>query len=142
LCPGSMKQALLILFVLGILLAPATFALAQEMARPPLLTFDDLGKNDGIDGPFRIEGYVLDIYKCPPCPPGTMCKPCIPDNVVITDTANPKDLSKINRLRIFTDKPEQFKQKKKYSFTVKLKQPLPAAHAITAVDLVSFEPLK
>jgi len=137
-----MKQALLILLVLATLFAPATFSLGQEPARLPLLTFDDLKKNDGIEGPFRIEGYVLDIYKCPPCPPGATCKPCIPDNVVITDTADPKDLSKINRLRIFTDKPAQFEQKKKYAFTVKLKQPLPAGQAITAVDLVSFELLK
>ena len=137
-----MKQALLIVLVLATLLALATFTLAQESAKPPLLTFDDLKNNDGIDGPFRIEGYVLDIYKCPPCPPGAMCKPCIPDNVVITDTAGPKDLSKINRLRIFADKPDQFERKKKYSFTVKLKQPFPAGQAITSVDLVSFEPVK
>ncbi|HYV24148.1 MAG TPA: hypothetical protein VE969_02840 [Pyrinomonadaceae bacterium] len=137
-----MKQALLILVVLATLLAPSTFILGQETAKPPLLTFDDLKKNDGIEGQFRIEGYVLDIYKCPPCPPRAMCKPCIPDNVVITDTAEPKDLSKVNRLRVFTEKPEQFEQKKKYSFTVKLKQPFPAGQAINTVDLVSFEPLK
>jgi len=136
-----MKQALLILLVLTSFLAPATFTRGQETAKPPLLTFDDLQKNDGIDGSFRIEGYVLDIYKCPPCPPGAMCKPCIPDNVVITDTAEPKDLSKINRLRIFTENTDQFEPKKKYSFTVKLKQPFPAGQAITTVDLVSFEPL-
>jgi hypothetical protein len=137
-----MKQVLLLLLVLATLLGPATLTLGQDSTKPPLLTFDDLKKNDGIDGPFRIEGYLLDVYKCPPCPPGSMCKPCIPDNVVITDSAEPKDLSKINRLRIFTDKPDQFEQKTKYSFTVKLKQPLPAGQAITAVNLVSFEPLK
>lgn len=137
-----MKQALLILLVLATLLSPATFTLCQETAKPPLLTFDDLKKNDGIEGPFRIQGYVLDVYKCPPCPPGAVCKPCTPDNVVITDTADPKDLSKINRLRIVTDKPDQFEQKKKYSFMVKLKQPFPTGQPITAVDLVSFEPLK
>lgn len=136
-----MKQALLILLVLTSFLAPATFTRGQETAKPPLLTFDDLQKNEGIDGPFRIEGYVLDIYKCPPCPPGAMCKPCIPDNVVITDTAEPKDLSKVSRLRIFTEKTDQFEQKKKYSFTVKLKRPFPARQAITTVDLVSFEAL-
>ena len=136
-----MKQALLIL-ILATLLAPATFTLGQEQARPPLLTFDDLKKNDRVEGSFRIEGFVLDIYKCPPCPPGAMCKPCIPDNVVITDTAEPKDLSKVNRLRIYTEKVDQFEQKKKYSFTVKLKQPFPAGQAISAVDLVSFKLLK
>ena len=135
-----MKHALLILLVLATLLAPTTFTLGQEPAKSPLLAFDDLKKNDRIEGSFRIEGYVLDIYKCPPCPPGAMCKPCIPDNVVITDTADSKDLSKVNRLRIYTERADQFEQKKKYSFTVKLKQPFPPGQAITAVDLVSFEP--
>src|SRR5437867_1863690 len=116
------RRSLTVAFTLVCLPVIVSFSQSQDSTpKPPLLTFDDLKKNDGIDGSFRIEGYVLDIYKCPPCPPGAMCKPCIPDNVVITDTADPKDLSKINRLRIFTDKPDQFEQKKKYSFTVKLK---------------------
>ena len=137
------KRTLLILFALTGLLVAFSFSQDQDSTKkPPLLTFEDLKKNDGIEGPFRIEGYVIDIYKCPPCPPRAICKPCIPDNLVITDATDPKDLSKINRLRIFTDKPEQFELKKKYSFTVNLKNKVPAAHAITDVHLVSFEPLK
>jgi len=122
-----------------------TFSFSQDQdatKKPPLITFEDLRKNDGIEGPFRIEGYVIDIYKCPPCPPRAICKPCIADNLVITDAADPRDLSKINRLRIFTDKPEQFKLQKKYSFAVNLKNKVPAGHAITDVQLVSFEPFK
>jgi len=137
------KRTLLILFALTGLLLTAAFSQDQGSTKKPLLlTFEDLKKNDGIEGQFRIEGYVLDIYKCPPCPPRAICKPCIPDNLVITDAADPKGLSKINRLRIFTDKAEQFELKKKYSFTVNLKNKVPAAHAITDVHLVSFEPLK
>src|SRR2546425_12981928 len=137
------KRTLLILFALTGLLLTAAFSQDQDSTKKPsLLTFEDLKKNDGIEGQFRIEGYVLDIYKCPPCPPRAICKPCIPDNLVITDAADPKDLSKINRLRIFTDKPEQFELKKKYSFAVNLKNKVPAGHAITDVFLVSFESFK
>lgn len=25
---------------------------------------------------FQLEGYVYQIYKCPPCPPEASCKPC------------------------------------------------------------------
>jgi hypothetical protein len=25
----------------------------------------------------RLEGYVVDSYRCPPCPHGAMCKPCV-----------------------------------------------------------------
>src|SRR5438093_85205 len=115
LCSSMIKRTLLALLALTGLLVSFSFSQDRDATkRLPLLTFEDLKKNDGIEGQFRIEGYVLDIYKCPPCPPGVMCKPCIPDNLVITDAADPKDLSKINRLRIFTDKPEQFELKKKY----------------------------
>src|SRR5499427_8282196 len=41
----------------------------------PVLTFADLKAGKHIDGPFRIEAYVLDIYRCPPCPPPNQCKP-------------------------------------------------------------------
>jgi hypothetical protein len=136
------KRTLLILFALTGLLVAFSFSQAQDSKKPPLLTLEDLKKNDGIEGPFRIEGYVTDIYKCPPCPPRAICKPCMPDNLVITDAADPKDLSKINRLRIFTDKPEQFELKKKYSFTVNQKNKVPAGHPITDVHLVSFETFK
>ena len=137
------KRTLLILLALTCLLVAFSFSQDQDSTKkPPLLTFEDLKRNDGIEGPFLIEGYVIDIYKCPPCPPRAICKPCISDNLVITDAADPKDLSKINRLRIFTDKAEQFELKKKYSFTVSAKNKVPAGHSITDVHLVSFEPLK
>ena len=122
-----------------------TFAFSQDqdsIRKPPLLTFEDLQKNDGVEGPFRIEGFVIDIYKCPPCPPQAMCKPCIPDNIDVTDNIGEKDPSRIKRLRISTDKPEQFELKKKYIFTVKVKGKVPPGTAIQDVDLISFELVK
>lgn len=110
--------------------------------RPSLLTFADLQRNEGVEGSFRIEGHVIDTYKCPPCPPGAMCKPCIPDNIVITDDIEQKEPSKINRLRIYYNKPEQFEVNKKYSFTVRVKGKVPAGQAIHDADLISFEPVK
>ncbi len=122
-----------------------TFSLSQgqdSTRKPPQVTFEDLQKNDGIEGPFRIEGYVKNIYRCPPCPPGAMCKPCIPDNIDVTDNLDEKDPALIRRLRIFTDKPEKFELKKKYSFVVKVKGQTPKGRAIENVDLISFDPVK
>jgi hypothetical protein len=136
------KLTLLILFALAGLLATVSFSQDQDSPKkPPLLTFHDLKNADGIEGTFRIEGYVIDIYKCPPCPPRAMCKPCIPDNIVITDAADAKDLSKINRLRISTDKPEQFELKRKYSFVVKVKGQIPAGRPIENVELIAAKEL-
>jgi hypothetical protein len=137
------RKHLTILFTVVCLLPALSFSQDRTSAQePPLLTFNDLQRNDSIEGPFRIVGAVIDIYKCPPCPAGAMCKPCIPDNIVVTDNLDEKDLSKIKRLRISTDKPEQFELKKKYTFTVKVKGKVPSGRAIQDVDLISFEPVK
>jgi hypothetical protein len=137
------RKTLTILFTVVCLVPALAFSQDRTSAsKPPLLTFDDLQKNDSIAGSFRIVGYVIDIYKCPPCPPGAMCKPCIPDNLVVTDNIDEKDFSKIKRLRISTEKPEQFELKKKYTFTVKVKGKVPPGRPIQDVDLISFEPVK
>ncbi len=36
-------------------------------------------------GPYIISAYVVDVYLCPPCPDGAYCKPCIPDNITLSD---------------------------------------------------------
>ena len=115
---------------------------AKRRTNLPLLTFDDLRAGKQVDGPFRITAYVLDIYECPPCPPPNQCKPCIPDNIVVTDDIEAKNLSQIKRLRIYTDKTDRFERKKKYVFTVKIKGTAPADRAIDFVDLVGFELVK
>lgn len=107
-------------------------------AETPLLTFADLQKNDSIEGAFRIVGYVIDVYKCPPCPEGAMCKPCLGDHIVVTDNFDEKNPALIKRLRIFTDKSEQFEAKKKYDFTVKVRGKIPKGHPISDVELISF----
>jgi predicted NAD-dependent protein-ADP-ribosyltransferase YbiA (DUF1768 family) len=108
----------------------------QTAAIPPLLTFADLQKNDSIEGSFRIVGYVIDIYKCPPCPPRAMCKPCIGDNIVVTDNITEKDPKLIRRLKIFTEKPGQFELTKRYQLTVKVRARTGPGKLI--VELVSF----
>ena len=57
---------------------------------------------------------------------------------MVTDNVDEKDPALIKRLRIFTDKPEKFEMKKKYSFVVKVKGQLPKGRAIENVDLISF----
>ena len=68
-----------------------------------------------------------------------MCKLCLGDHLVVTDNLGEKDPALIQRLRIFTEKPEQFELQKKYSFTVRVKGRIPKGRAIENVDLISFE---
>ena len=118
------------------LAASAAFSQSQK---PALLKFADLQKYDPVNETFQIDGYVLDIYKCPPCPPGAMCKPCIPDNITIADSSDWMDVSKLKRLRIYTDKTDKFELKEKYRMTVKVKGNLSAGRLIESVDLIAFK---
>jgi hypothetical protein len=132
-----MKITLAILLTLFCLVS-AVSQDQQPPEIPPLLTFADLQKNDPIEGPFRIAGYVIDAYKCPPCPAGAMCKPCLGDHIVVTDNIDEKDPALIKRLRIFTDQPEQCELKKQYLFTVKVRGKILKGQPIHDVDLLSF----
>ena len=128
-------------FAPGTDLSAWAFSAAQDPTPTPAprLTFSDLKRNDSINGTFIVDGFVIDTYKCPPCPPRAMCKPCLGDHIVVTDNIDERDPALIQRLRIFTDKPEQFELKKKYSFTVKVKGQTPKGRAIENADLISFE---
>jgi len=137
------RKTLTVLFIVVSLVPALSFSQdGNSTPKPRLVTFDNLQRSDSIEGPFRIVGYVIDIYKCPPCPPGAMCKPCIPDNIVVTDNLDEKDPARIKRLRISTEKPERFELKKRYIFTVKVKGKVPPGHAILDVDLIDFKPAK
>lgn len=134
------KPTPLLLFLL--LCSLGTIAFPQEPGtteKPPLLTFADLQEGDHDEAPFRIEGFVIQVYNCPPCPRGAMCKPCIDDHIVVTDNLDEKDPALIKRLRIFTAKPDQFELKKKYVFTVKVRGKVQKGRSIDQVDLLRFD---
>lgn len=58
---------------------------------------------------------------------------------MVTEKLSEKSPALIQRLRIFTEKPDQFELRKRYSFTVKVKGQTPKGRAIENVDLISFE---
>ncbi len=92
---------------------------------------------------FIVAGFVIDTYKCPPCPTQAMCKPCIGDHIVVAEGfIDGADQALFPQLRIFTDKPERFKLQQQYSFTVKVKGKVAPGHAIQDLDLISFKPVK
>jgi hypothetical protein len=140
------KHALAIVFVLVCLMG--TTALSQAGIPPDSprrLTFDDLKRNDGIEGLFRIEdAYVLEIHKCPPCPPGAQCKPCLGDYFVITDNLDEKDPPLIKRLRVFISKPEKLElfelrlKKKCGAFTAKVRGEVPRGKPIEDLDFIDL----
>jgi hypothetical protein len=131
------KITLTILFALSYLLVPYASQDQRPAEKSPVLTFADLQRNDSIEAPFTVVGYVIETYKCPPCPEGAMCKPCIGDHIVVTDTLDEKDPALRKRLRIFTDQPEKFALREKYSFLVKARGTIPKGQPLNSVDLLA-----
>jgi hypothetical protein len=133
------KNSTLRIMMLLVCLPPAS-ALCQNKLPPqdpPVLTFGDLKRNDGIEGPFRIrDAYVIEIYKCPPCPPGAQCKPCLGDYIVVTNKLDEKDPLLVMRLRIFTGGFGKFELKEKCSLLTKVRGNIPKGKPIQDLDLL------
>jgi hypothetical protein len=137
------KRTVTILFSLACMVATLSIAQATAQDRhvvqdPPLITFDGLNRSDLDDGPFRIEGVVTDIHKCPPCPAGAQCKPCLGDYLLITDNPDEKDPALKRRLRIFARRAEldRLEVAQKYTFLVKVRGKLRDGKSLEEVDLV------
>ena len=135
-----MRKNLLTTIVLVAGLFSTGVSQEQSPQEPRLLTFAYLQKGPVIERPFRIRGYVIETYECPPCPPGAQCKPCIGNYIVITDNVNEKDPKFIRRLRVFTGKTKPlFTSKENYLFTVKVRGKVQEGHAIEDADLIDYE---
>jgi hypothetical protein len=57
---------------------------------------------------YRLRGYVVKQYRCPPCPPGASCKPCMGNNVVISDDPDRHELYDLDDrdVIVFLEDPE------------------------------------
>jgi hypothetical protein len=84
----------------------------------PQVRIADLEKNSA--DTVELKAFVLDVYHCPPCPPGAICKPCIENNISVVED-KPDDITKIpleKRVRIFISNQKEFEMGKHYLFVV------------------------
>lgn len=67
--------------------AAAFLMLAGQIgfAQSVSLPIHEINRKAPVSGDFVTVGYVAGIYACPPCPQGAMCKPCMRDNIVISE---------------------------------------------------------
>jgi hypothetical protein len=74
------------------------------------------------EGEFEISGYIAKQYKCPACPPGATCKPCMKSNVLLSQVNELLQVypSAGNYLVIFTDEPEKLLLGKSYVLKVEV----------------------
>jgi hypothetical protein len=106
-----MKPALLIF----LLLAVCSASWCQN--KYPLVRLSALEKVSADTVLFNA--YVIDVYVCPPCPPGAICKPCNENNLTVVEET-PGDITNIpleKRVRIFSENPNRVKVGNRYLFT-------------------------
>jgi hypothetical protein len=127
------------ILLLSIILC-ATPILAQKAGRKyPWVKIETLDK--ATSDTVRLKAYVFDIYKCPPCPEGAQCKPCMENHLTVVED-RPVDPMKVplnGRLFIFTEQEVSLETGKRYAFTVKFRNRKVSSSG--NVTLISFKPL-
>lgn len=103
----------------------------------------ELKQSNFTSGNFNIEGYVVEIETCPPCPlnpAAGVCQPCS-DNVVISENniLLKTYLITEKELIVFMENPERLELGKKYMFSVKILNRKSTAGPINDVELIGFE---
>ena len=54
---------------------------------PPTLSVEQLRSTPPLGQHVHLEGFVVDSYRCPPCPRGAQCKPCVMESVIFVSSA-------------------------------------------------------
>ena len=90
-------------------------------------------------GEHEISGYIAKRYRCPLCPAGAVCKPCMGNNVLVSQ-ANELHTSYPSAgefLVVFTDAPERLSIGKKYSLTVEVLESQTTGYGVRDLKLKS-----
>ena len=105
------------------------------------LNFVELKESNYTSGNFNVEGYVVKIYTCPPCQKGDICKPCMRNNIVISENNKVQDSYSLSssELILFTDNPKQFELTKKYKFSIKITDYKSTGEPINDIDLLGYD---
>jgi hypothetical protein len=103
---------------------------AEDLPRPGFYSIHEV-KHEKPGSTYTTQGYVVFKYVCPPCPEGSLCKPCMGENVVISEKNDP--LSDYNgvggtELILFAQHTEALRLGQKYYFVVSSKADAGSEH--------------
>lgn len=106
-----------------------------------MIKISELKRRKPATGYFNIEGYLVKIYKCPPCPPGVNCKPCMGDNIVVSELDQLKESYDLTEkdLIIFVTNPDQFIRGKRYYFSFGVTDRRTTNEALNDLNLIGYE---
>lgn len=114
---------------------------ANEKAAEKFISISELNNRKPGKGIFETQGFVVNITDCPACPPDANCKPCMAENVVISEenkVLETYDLTDSD-LIIFTKKSEDFKKGTEYKYKIKITDKKTTSANLNDVELISFE---
>ena len=94
-------------------------------------------------GTYNTEGYVVKIYTCPPCPKGAQCKPCMRDNIVISENNKLLEVYSLSdeEMVLFADNPKQFELGEKYKFSIKILDYKSTGEPLNDVEIIEYNSL-
>ena len=103
----------------------------------------EIKQNKFNSGTYNTEGYVVKIYTCPPCPKGALCKPCMRDNIIISENNNLLEAYSLSdkEMILFVNNPKQFELGKKYQFSIKILDYKSTGEQINDIDLIGYNSL-
>jgi len=109
-----------------------------------LYQIHEIKQGNFTSGDFNVEGYVVKIYACPQCPPDAACKPCMRDNIVISESNNPLDTYSLtdSELIVFTNNTGQFVLGGKYLFSIRIGDRNTTGEPINDIELVGYDLMK
>ena len=109
-----------------------------------LYSIHEINQNNFTSGSFNVEGYIVKIYTCPQCPQDAQCKPCMRDNIVISESINPLDTYSLtkNELVVFTNDSKQFELGGKYTFSIIISDNNTTGDLTNDIELVGYDPIK
>lgn len=117
---------------------------ADEIIAEKFFTISELNKQKPDKGIFETKGFVAKVYTCPPCPPDAQCKPCMGNNIVISEENKSLDNYDLTEkeMIIFTVKAKEFTKGKKYNFKVKIINSNKTSANLNDAELISAELIK
>jgi len=105
------------------------------------ISIGEINKKKPDSGIFETRGFIARIFTCPPCPPEAQCKPCMKDNILISEKnkyLETYDLTE-RELIVFTNEAKTFSKGKEYKLKVKITDVKTTTADLNDIELVDAE---
>ena len=141
-----MKQSLSV-FILSLLISfiySDLYAEAEHLIKPDFSkeSIRSINETPGKFGNYNVDAYVVFIYQCLPCPEDAQCKPCMRDNIVISEENKKLTGYYLNSsdLVIYTSNSHDFALSQYYKFSITVEEDQARQNPKEA-KLIGFEPI-